>query len=61
MDAIEEHGLAVGEMVQDIPDGPLAWRVCSREVAVTEREAFQRFVSGPFKLSNKERKKTPAA
>ena len=52
-DAIEENGLAVGEVVQDITDGPLAWRVCSREVAMTEREAFQRLVSGPFKLSNK--------
>ena len=52
-DAIEENGLAVGEVVKDITDGPLAWRVCSREVAMIEREAFQRLVSGPFKLSDK--------
>jgi len=34
-------------------DWPLAWRVGSREVARLKREALQRLVSGPFKLSNK--------
>ena len=52
-DAIEEHRLAVGEVVQNVPDGPLAWCVGAPHVARREREAFQRLVSSPFKLSNK--------
>ncbi len=51
-DAIEEDGLVVGEVLQDIANRPLARRVRAREVAVIEREAFQRLVSGPFKLSD---------
>ena len=38
--------------MQDISDGPLAWAVCAREVALAEREALQRLVSGSFKLLN---------
>jgi len=52
-DAIERNGLVIREVVQDMTDGPLAWRVGSREVARLKREAFQRLVSCPFKLSDK--------
>ena len=38
--------------MKDISDGPLAWAVCAREVALVEREALQRLVSGSFELSN---------
>src|SRR6059036_2243938 len=38
--------------MKDISDGPLTWAVCAREVALVEREAFQRLVSGSFELSN---------
>jgi hypothetical protein len=55
MDAIEGVGLAIGEVVQDIGDGPLAWRVGARELLAVEREALQRFVPSPFKLLNKAR------
>jgi hypothetical protein len=51
-DAIEENGLAIREVVKDITDRPLARPVGSREVARLEREALQRLVSSPFKLSN---------
>ena len=51
-DAIEKHGLAIRKVVKDITDRPLARPVRSREVARLEREAFQRLVSSPFKLSN---------
>src|SRR5207302_7878583 len=54
-DAIKEDGLAIGEVVQDIADGPLAWRVGARQVPTVEREALQRLVPGPFKLLNKVR------
>jgi hypothetical protein len=39
-------------MVQDVRDGPFAWAVGAREVALVEREALQRLVSGSFELSN---------
>ena len=39
--------------MKDIRDGPLAGAVCAREVALVEREALQRLVSGSFELSNK--------
>ena len=51
-DAIEENRLAIREVVKDITDRPLARPVGSRQVARLEREALQRLVSGPFKLSN---------
>src|SRR6266480_3379695 len=54
-DAIKEDGLAIGEVVQDIADGPLAWRVGARQVHTVEREARQRLVPSPFKLLNKVR------
>jgi len=38
--------------MKDIRDGPLAWAVCAGEVALGEREALQRLVSGSFELSN---------
>jgi hypothetical protein len=40
-------------VMEDISDGPLAWAVCAREVALVEREALQRLVSGSLELSNK--------
>ena len=55
MDAIEEDGLAVGEVVQDVANRPLPRCVGAREVALFEREALQRLVTGPFKLSNESR------
>ena len=54
-DAIKEHGLAIGEMVQDIADRPLAWRVGARQVLTVEREPLQRLVPSPFELLNKVR------
>jgi hypothetical protein len=54
-DAIEEDGLAIGEVMQDIGDGPLAWAVGAREIALGEREALQRLVASPFKLLNEVR------
>ena len=41
--------------MKDIRDGPLAWAVCADEVALGEREALQRLVSGSFELLNKVR------
>ena len=41
--------------MQDIADGPLAWRVGARQVPTVQREAFQRLVPSPFKLLNKVR------
>lgn len=55
MDAIQEDGLAVGEVVQDVANRPLPRRVRACEVALMEREALQRLVTGPFKLSDEER------
>jgi hypothetical protein len=55
-DAVEGHGLVIGKMVQDKPDGPLAPPVCALEVARAEREALQRLVASPFKLSNELRR-----
>jgi len=55
MDAIDEYGLGVGEMVQDIPHRPLIGRVCARQITIVEREAFQRLVSCSLKLSNESR------
>ena len=52
LDAIERGGLTVGEVMQEIPHGPLAGGVGAREVARIEREAFQRLVSRPFQLGN---------
>ncbi len=54
-DAIEEDGLAIGEVMQEIADGPLAWSVSVRQVAAVEREALQRLVPSPFQLLNKVR------
>src|SRR5947199_3976761 len=54
-DAIKEDGLAIGEVVQDIADRPLAWRVGARQLPTVEREALQRLVPSPFKLLNKVR------
>ena len=51
-DAIEGDGLVIGEVMQDIRDGPFAWAVGAREVALVEREALQRLVSGSFELPN---------
>jgi hypothetical protein len=51
-DAIEENRLAVGEVVEDESDGPLAWLVGTHEIALVEREVFQRLVSGGFELSD---------
>jgi hypothetical protein len=51
-DAIKVDGLVIGEVVQDIADGPLAWRVGARQVPRVEREALQRLVPSPFKLLN---------
>ncbi len=54
-DAIEEDALAVGEVVQDIGDGPLARPVGARQVLTVEREALQRLVPSPFQLLDKVR------
>jgi hypothetical protein len=35
-DAIEGDGLVIREVMQDIRDGPLAWAVCAREIALVE-------------------------
>jgi len=50
--AIEENGLAISEVVEDKSDGPLAWRVCERQIALVEREISQRLVPGFFELSD---------
>lgn len=55
MDAIDEYGLGVGEMVQDIPHRPLLGRVAAREIAIGEREAFQGLVACSLQLSNESR------
>ena len=54
-DAIEEDGLAIGEVMQDVGDGPFARRVSARQVRAVEREALQRLVPSPFQLLNKVR------
>src|SRR5258705_8141910 len=36
-DPIERDGLVIGEVMQDIRDGPFAWAVGAREVALVER------------------------
>jgi len=41
--------------MKDISDGPFAWAIGAREVALVEREALQRLVSGLFKLLNEVR------
>ena len=50
--AVEENRLAISEMVEYEPDGPLARRVRTSEVALVEREVFQRLVSGIFEPSD---------
>jgi hypothetical protein len=51
-DAIEENGLGVREVVEEKSDGPLAWSICTQEIALAEREVLHRLVSGSFQLSD---------
>src|SRR5262245_14443940 len=50
VDAIEEDRLAIREVQQDEPDGPLPRSVRPREVLFAEREELQRLVPGRFEL-----------
>src|SRR5215207_1574726 len=36
--ALEENRLAIGEVVENKSDGPLAWSICARQIARVERE-----------------------
>jgi hypothetical protein len=47
--------------MQDVRDGPFAWAVGAHEVALVEREIFQRLVSGSFELPNESRIDSGAA
>src|SRR5215213_2113348 len=44
--ALEKNRLAIGEVVENKSDGPLAWSICARQIERVEREVSQRLVSG---------------
>jgi hypothetical protein len=48
---IEEDRLAVREVVEEEPDGPLARPVGERQLGFTERELPYRFVAGALQLA----------
>jgi hypothetical protein len=51
-DPVEDDRLAIGEVVQDVLDRPLAGRVGPSEVTLVEREVRQRLFPRPLQIPN---------